>query len=303
MSKLISAATSLGYNFAVGTATVCALTGIYLFRRLAQGPVCKSRAVLTGKTAIVTGANTGMGKQTALDFARRNARVIVACRNEENGRKAVRDIIKQTNNSNVVFRKVDLASFDSIQNFTDQVIQEEQCVDILVNNAGVFMLPLRRSVDGIEMHFAVNYLGHFLLTTQLLKHLKQASCARIVNVAADIPTWINGINFEDINSENSYNRVMAVIQSKQAMLLFTKYLASTLEGANVTVNSVHPGIVRNEFGRYRDYWYGYFQVSHWLYITILPYSGNFGEIFYLAIWQIGFKITKNHQFKLNMCVL
>lgn len=161
-----------------------------------------------------------------------------------------------------MFRKVDLASFASIQKFTDQVIQEEQCVDVLVNNAGVFMLPLRRSVDGIEMHFAVNYLGHFLLTTQLLKHLKQAPCARIVNVAADIPTWINGINFEDINSENSYNRVMAVVQSKQAMLLFTKYLASTLEGTNVTVNSVHPGIVRNEFGRYRDYWYGYFQVSY-----------------------------------------
>ena len=262
MSKLISAASSLGYNFTVGTATVCALTGIYLFRRFAQGSICKSQAMLTGKTAIVTGANTGMGKQTALDFACRNARVIVACRNEEGGRRAVSDIVKQTNNNNVVFRKLDLASFASIQKFADQTIKDEQCVDILVNNAGVFMLPLRRTVDGIEMHFAVNYLGHFLLTTQLLNHLKKASCARIVNVAADIPTWINGINFEDINSENSYNRVLAVIQSKQALLLFTKYLASTLKGIDITVNSVHPGIVRNEFGRYRDYWYGYFQVSH-----------------------------------------
>ena len=264
MSKLFSAAASLGYNVTVGAATACALTGIYLFRRLAQGPVCKSRAVLTGKTAIVTGANTGMGKQTALDLARRNARVIVACRNEETGRKAVRDIVSKTNNDNVVFRKVDLASFVSIQQFTDQIVSEEQCVDILVNNAGVFMLPLRRSVDGVEMHFAVNYLGHFLITTRLLDHLKKAPYARIVNIAADIPTWINGINFEDINSEKSYNRALAVIQSKQAMLLFTKHLAATLEGTNVTVNSVHPGIVRNEFGRYRDYWYGYFQVSPFL---------------------------------------
>lgn len=266
MSTFISAASSLGFNLAVGTATVCGLTGVYLFRRLAQGATCRSQAMLNGKTAIVTGANTGMGKQTALDLACRNARIIVACRNEESGRKAVREIVKLSNNNNVMFRKLDLASFASIRQFTDEIMNEEQQLDILVNNAGVFMLPLRRSVDGIEMHFAVNYLGHFLLTTLLLKHLEKAPSARIVNIAADIPAWINGINFEDINSEKSYNRILAVIQSKQALLLFTKHLASTLKGTNVTVNSVHPGIVRNEFGRYRDYWYGYFQVSTFIHV-------------------------------------
>ena len=262
MSQVLAAASSVGYHFAVGSATVCTLTGIYLFRRLAQGATCKSNALLTGKTVIVTGANTGMGKQTALDLANRNARVIVACRNEENGKKAVREIIHRSKNDNVVFQKLDLASIASIRQFADNVTAEEQQVDVLVNNAGVFMLPLRRSLDGIEMHFAVNYLGHFLLTNLLLKHLQKAPNARIVNIAADIPTWINGINFDDINSEKSYNRVMAVIQSKQAQLLFTKHLSSTLKGTSVTVNSVHPGIVRNEFGRYRDYWYGYFQVSN-----------------------------------------
>ena len=266
MSKFLAAVSSLGYNFMVGSATVCALTGVYLFRRIAHGPICKSKAVLTGKTAIVTGANTGMGKQTALDFARRNARVIIAGRNEESGRKAVKEIVEETKNANVIFKKVDLASFASIRNFADTIKSEEEQVDILVNNAGVFMLPLRRSADGVEMHFAVNYLGHFLLTNLLTDHLKKSPNGRIVNIAADIPTWINGINFEDINSEQSYNRVSAVIQSKQALLLYTKYLASTLKESNVTVNTVHPGIVRNEFGRYRDYWYGYFQVS------VLSYS-------------------------------
>ena len=96
------------------------------------------------------------------------------------------------------------------------MINKEQQLGILVNNAGVFMLPLRRSVDGVEMHFAVNYLGHFLLTNLLLKHLEKAPSARIVSIAA---TWINGINFDDINSEKSYNCVMAVIQGKQAQLL------------------------------------------------------------------------------------
>lgn len=260
MSKFVTAASSLGYNFVVGSATVCALTGIYLFRRLAQGPVCKSKAMLTGRTVIVTGANTGMGKQTALDFARRNARVIVAGRNEDSGIKAVQEIVRETMNTNVVFKKVDLASFASIRSFADVIKNEEEQVDILVNNAGVFMLPLRRSADGVEMHLAVNYLGHFLLTNLLLDHIKKAPSARIVNIAADIPTWINGLNFDDINSKKSYNRVLAVIQSKQALLLYTKSLASRLKGTGVTVNSVHPGIVRNEFGRYRDYWYGYFQV-------------------------------------------
>lgn len=122
------------------------------------------------------------------------------------------------------------------------------------------MMPLRRSQDGIEMHLAVNYLGHFLLTQLLLEGMKEAPTARIVNVAADVPSWLANINFDDLNSKNRYNRVQAVVQSKTCVLLATRHLASLLENTNVTVNSVSPGLVRNEWGRYRDYWYGYFQV-------------------------------------------
>jgi NAD(P)-dependent dehydrogenase (short-subunit alcohol dehydrogenase family) len=110
----------------------------------------------------------------------------------------------------MMFRPLDLASFSSIRGFAASVLREESRIDVLVNNAGVFMMPLRLSQDGVEMHLAVNYLGHFLLTRLLLDRLKEAPSARVVNVAADVSSWLA---FEDINSERSYNRVRAVVHT------------------------------------------------------------------------------------------
>ena len=177
------------------------------------------------------------------------------------GERAVTEVRKKSNNDNVVFRQLDLASFTSIRKFATEVLEEEKQLDVLINNAGVFMLPLRRTKDGVEMHFGVNYLGHFLLTNLLLERLKEAPGARIVNVAADVPSWLAGINFDDINSEKSYNRVKAVIQSKLSVIASSTHFAQQLADTRVTINTVHPGIVRNDFGRYLDYWYGYFQVG------------------------------------------
>lgn len=258
---------SFTFDVLVGSATLCAFTGVYLLRRYAMGGVCKSRAMLTGKTVVITGANAGIGKETAVDLARRNARVIMACRSAERGEMAAVEVRRRSNNDNVVFHQLDLASLASIHEFATQILKQEKQLDILINNAGVFMLPLWRTKDGFEMHFGVNYLGHFLLTNLLLERLKEAPAARIVNVAADIPSWLGGINFDDINSEKSYSRVKAVIQSKLAIILSSQHLAQQLAGTKVTVNTVHPGIVRNDFGRYLDYWYGYFQVSAVLVIT------------------------------------
>ena len=211
------------------------------------------------KTVLITGANTGMGLQTAINLACSNTKVILGCRNLRAGSEAAKIITKSTKNRGVIVYELDLASFTSIHRFASTINEREQ-VDTLINNAGVFMLPLRRTSDNIEMHFGVNYLGHFLLTNLLLEKLKKSASGRIINITANVPRY-PAINFDDINSEKSYNRIQAVVQSKQALLLFTKFLASELKGSNVTVNSVDPGLVLNEFGRNRDYWYGYFQVS------------------------------------------
>ena len=221
-------------------------------------------STMLGKTAIITGANTGMGKQAALELAKQGAKVVLACRDRQSGERALREVSRLSRNDQIIFRRLDLASFSSIKKFASTILNEESHIDVLVNNAGVFMMPLRRSQDGIEMHLAVNYLGHFLLTQLLLERMKEAPSARIVNVAADVPSWLANINFDDINSETSYNRVRAVVQSKTCVLLATRHLANLLENTNVTVNSVSPGLVRNEWGRYRDYWYGYFQVIRFL---------------------------------------
>ena len=169
VAKLLSATSSLVFNTTVGIATVCAVSGVYLLRRFVMENPCPSRAVLRGKTVIITGANTGIGKQTAIDLAKRDARVILACRNAQAGEKTSKEIRKLTDNEQVVFKQLDLASFSSIREFAATVLNEEQRIDVLVNNAGVFMMPLRRSQDGVEMHLAVNYLGHFLLTNLLLE--------------------------------------------------------------------------------------------------------------------------------------
>jgi retinol dehydrogenase-13 len=231
---------------------------------------------MRGKTAIVTGSNTGMGKETALELARRGARVILGCRNRETGEAAAQEISRVTGNDQVVFRHLDLASFSSVREFAGTVLREEQCIDVLVNNAGVFMLPLRRSQDGVEMHLAVNYLGHFLLTRLLLDRLREAPSARVVNVAADVPSWLAHVDFQDINSERSYNRVRAVTQSKTCVLLATRHLSSLLQDSRVSVNSVSPGLVRNEFGRNQHYWYGYFQLAFYPLFYLLLRSPSQG---------------------------
>ena len=282
--RLLGSAAVMACNFTARIAAFRVASCVHLLRRLTQTPVTKplpSSAAMRGKTVIITGANTGMGKQTALELARREARVILACRNRNTGERAQREIVSITGNEEVMFCQLDLASFSSIREFADCVLREKSHIDVLVNNAGVFMMPLRRSRDGVEMHLAVNYLGHFLLTRLLLERLREAPSARVVNVAADVPSWLANVDFEDINSERSYNRVRAVVQSKTCVILATRHLSRLLENTTVTVNSVSPGLVRNEFGRYLDYWYGYLQVSNlhvYVYSVLLLYACSLHSI-------------------------
>ena len=147
-----------------------------------------SQVKLDRKTVIITGANTGIGLETAVDLAKRNARVILACRSVERGEKAAVEVKERSANDNAVFIQLDLASLDSVRKFITKILEEEPRIDILINNAGVVNSTYREGADGFESTFAVNHLGHFLLTNLLLDRLKEALSARIVML---VPCFIN----------------------------------------------------------------------------------------------------------------
>ena len=237
------------YPYNIFTWTAIAGISVYFVRKYFGGAVCTSKARLDGKTAIITGANTGIGLETAVDFAERNGRVILACRSKERGEAAIEQVKRRSGNNNVVFMQLDLASLDSVRNFATSVLDKEAHIDILVNNAGIMACPYMKTADGFEMQFGVNHLGHFLLTNLLLDRLKQAPAARIVNVSA-LAYKIGKINFDDLNSTQRYSSLAAYSQTKLANILFTRSLAKRLEGTRVTVNALHPGVIRTELGRH-----------------------------------------------------
>jgi NAD(P)-dependent dehydrogenase (short-subunit alcohol dehydrogenase family) len=181
-----------------------------------------------GKTVIITGANTGIGKETARDLAWRKARVILACRDITKGLKTAAEIIESTGNKDVEVKKLDLATFKSIRKFAKEVNEEEEKISILINNAG-YLGPRKKTTDGLETIFQVNYLGHFLLTDLLLDKIKASSPSRIINVSSAQHTS-GKINFDDLQGEKKYGQFTAYNQSKLAQVMFTKQLANKLQG-------------------------------------------------------------------------
>eukprot|EP00795_Rhopilema_esculentum_P002787 gene2786-1010_t len=214
------------------------------------GGSCGSLAKLKGKTVIVTGANTGIGKQAALSFAGRGAKVILACRNYSRGLKTMKYIRDLSENKTVEFRKLDLSSFESIKEFAKEFNAEEDRLDILVNNAGVLTGSKRQvTEDGHEEMFQVNYLGPFLLTNLLLDKLKQSTPSRIINVSSAVHHQSKGLDFQDLEMEQKFDRMKQLVQTKLANILFTHELSKKLEGTGVTANCLHPGFVRTEATR------------------------------------------------------
>ncbi|XP_077999403.1 retinol dehydrogenase 13-like [Glandiceps talaboti] len=223
--------------------------GCILLRRWIGGGVCTSEAKLTGKTVIITGANTGIGKETARDLARRGARVILACRDILKGERAASEIIKETGNEQVVVKQLDLANLMSVRKFAKIINDKEDHLEILINNAGIMACPHWTTDDGFEMQFGVNHLGHFLLTNLLLDLLKKSAPSRIINVSSKLHED-GEIKFDDINSQKHYEPWEAYSQSKLANVLFTLELSKRLDGTGVTANSLHPGVIHTELLRY-----------------------------------------------------
>ncbi|XP_072028110.1 retinol dehydrogenase 11-like [Amphiura filiformis] len=202
---------------------------------------------LHGKTAIITGGNAGIGKETAIDFARRGARVIIGCRNPKKATEAVKEIQRRAGSSNVVYFPLELSDQDSVREFAETVLKQETRIDYLINNAGITKSAKgQRTKEGYDMVFAVNYFGHFLLTMLLLDRLKASAPSRIVNVSSIMHAFVKqgDIYFTPKDAEGRiYPGLREYDISKLANVLFTKELARQLEGSCVTTYSLHPGAV------------------------------------------------------------
>jgi NAD(P)-dependent dehydrogenase (short-subunit alcohol dehydrogenase family) len=225
------------------------LAVIYYFTRsYFAGCVCRSNVTLKGKTVVITGANTGIGKETALDLATRGARVIMACRNLIKAEAALKEVVEKSRNKDVVVKHLDLASLKSVRDFAEDINNSEPRLDVLINNAGVaYLAELTKTQDGFEMTMGVNHLGHFLLTNLLLELLKKSAPSRIVIVASSAHRFVGKeLDLENLNSELSYSRFYPYFNSKLANILFNKELARHLKGSGVTVNSLHPGVIIGE---------------------------------------------------------
>lgn len=210
------------------------------------------RGAMKGKTVIITGANSGIGKALAGELLKLQARVIMACRDRGRAEEAAQELRRAAGTEEqgeLVIKLLDLASLRSVRSFCQEINQEESKIDVLVNNAGLYQCPYTQTEDGFEMQLGVNHLGHFLLTHLLLDLLKSSAPSRIVVVSSKLYKY-GSINFNDLNSEKSYDKAFCYSQSKLANLLFTLELAKRLEGTGVTVNALTPGIVRTNLGRH-----------------------------------------------------
>ncbi|XP_054913921.1 retinol dehydrogenase 13-like [Poeciliopsis prolifica] len=221
-----------------------------LIKNRVTGGRCPSKAGIKGKTVVITGANTGIGKETARELANRGGRIIMGCRDMAKCEEAAKEIRGKTLNPHVYARRLDLASMSSIREFAERINQEEKSVDILINNAGVMRCPEGKTEDGFDMQLGVNHLGHFLLTNLLLEKLRDSAPSRVINLAS-LAHIVGKIDFDDLNWERKkFDTKQAYCQSKLANVLFTRELAKRLEGTGVTVNAVHPGVVATDLGRH-----------------------------------------------------
>jgi NAD(P)-dependent dehydrogenase (short-subunit alcohol dehydrogenase family) len=202
---------------------------------------------LKNKIVLITGATSGIGKETALGLAKLGATIVFTTRDNLKGEKTKKELIATTNNKNIHMLKCDLASFESIRNCCKEFKSKYDKLHVLINNAGVWDFKRRESKDGIENIFATNYLAPFLMTNLLLDILKKSSPSRVINVTSGM--HYGTINFDDIEFKQKFSGAKAYRQSKLGLILYTRLLAKKLEGTGVTINCVHPGMNKTDLGR------------------------------------------------------
>lgn len=207
----------------------------------------------SGRVAIVTGANSGLGYDTAAVLADKGAHVVLAVRNLDKGRQAVDQIKSGNPNADVTLQELDLSSLNSVRKAAAELRAAHPRIDLLINNAGVMYVPRRETTeDGFEMQFGTNHLGHFALTGLLLENMLQVGGSRVVTVSSVGHRILARIHFEDPHLERKYNRVEAYGQSKLANLMFTYELARRLKAKEAPTIAVaaHPGLSDTELMRH-----------------------------------------------------
>jgi NAD(P)-dependent dehydrogenase (short-subunit alcohol dehydrogenase family) len=207
---------------------------------------------IEGKQVLITGGNSGIGKATAEELARRGARVMITARDGSKGRAAV-DEIQAATGAGVAVGNLDLSRLDSVRAFAQDYLVNHDRLDVLINNAGTMAGGRRETPDGFEWTFGVNHLGPFLLTNLLTDLLVSSSPARIITVSSENHRSVKeGLDFDDLQMRNGYSPSKAYAASKLANILFTVELDRRLGGLGVTANALHPGVVATSFGKGPD---------------------------------------------------
>jgi NAD(P)-dependent dehydrogenase (short-subunit alcohol dehydrogenase family) len=205
---------------------------------------------LTGKIALVTGASAGLGAETARVLSHAGAQVIMAGRDLEKIQRVLNTIAEQNVDADLIAVEVDLADLDSVRSCAAQMLEQFSCIDLLINNAGVMACPLSHTVQGHELQFGTNHLGHFLFTGLTLPLLKAAPSARVINLSSAGHKFAP-VNFDDINFERrEYDKWIAYGQAKTANALFSVELNRRFQAENIRSNAVHPGAIVTELGRH-----------------------------------------------------
>jgi NAD(P)-dependent dehydrogenase (short-subunit alcohol dehydrogenase family) len=211
---------------------------------------------MKGKTVVITGGNAGIGKATAIALAKKGAEVVITSRSDDKAKAVIAEIKTASGNEVISYVLVDLSSQKSVRKVAEELKIKCPKIDVLINNAGCYVSDLQLNVDGLEMQFATNHIGHFLLTNLILDNVKAAGKARIINLSSIAHKSTRELKLDDINYEKEeYGGWKAYSRSKYCNILFTKELAKRLEKDGITVNAVHPGGVRTEIAEKNANWY------------------------------------------------
>jgi len=210
--------------------------------------VRETKTTMKGRVVLITGATSGIGKETAIGLARMGATLVLVGRDHTKAEQTASEIAERTGSRDVTMLLADLSSMKEVRRLSEEVMKTIPRLHVLVNNAGGIFMRRQITADGYELTFALNHLSPFLLTNLLLDLLKKNAPARIVTVAS-MSHFVSRIDFEDLMGERRYNGFRAYNQSKLANVLFTYELARRLKGTGVTANCLHPGPVASNFGR------------------------------------------------------